>query len=357
MKFEYPDYSHSIDLLSDSANSYISRLNGYLDNRNEQQVCTDILEYIDSGTKRIFFDLTGLEYLSSSGIDLFEEVLRKMKDSSHGVILFGIKDTVYDVLRMYGYQDRFRHFQNLKDAEDYAAELDFEPFNIRCLGCSKNLKVRGPGSLICESCGMKHSVTLKGEVEIEAAASDNEKFGSPDASVRIGIYGENELIEILKDGKTPHTHCISIGNPGQDIPLEISKSYVSVLRLEFYDVDSVEDLMPEQAKRIPEQADTARVIDFYKSTNKSATGYDIHCWQGVSRSTAVGLGLLKLMGYEEDASESILLSIRPKAAPHKRIVRYFDRELGSRLSVVAESIHRKKIADMREELEKYFKQQ
>lgn len=363
MKFDYPDYSHSIEAISDSSNSYISRISGYLDRRNERQIRADTLKSIDSEATRVFFDLSGLEYLSSSGIELFEKVLRKMKDTRNGVILYGIKESVSEVLEMYGYRERFRSFETLKEAQEFTVEWDkrhskyFEPFNIRCLKCSSSQVVRAPGSFTCSACGTNHSVSLNGEVELEAVTARNTKVVSLDKSVRIGIFGERELIDLLKKAPPFHTHCISIGNPSQDLPSEISKSYISVLRLEFYDVDSIDDLMPEQEKRIPEPADVLKVINFFRSTNTAATGYDIHCWQGVSRSTAIGLGLLKLMGYDEDALESILLSLRPGASPHKRLVQYFDKELGSHLVDVAETIHLRKIAEMRRELEELARQQ
>ena len=69
----------------------------------------------------------------------------------------------------------------------------------------------------------------------------------------------------------------------------------------------------------------------------------------------MGLGLLRLMGYEEAQLESILLSLRPGASPHKRLAGYFDQELNSDISSVANSLHQNRIDKMKRELEELMK--
>jgi len=311
------------------------------------------------GTERIIFDLSGLEYLSSSGIELFENLNKKIGTGWDNLIWTGITEPVRKVLVLYGYQNRFPQFRNLTEAGQLLLRRkngtagQFEPFQIRCSGCGNSQTVCFPGLTVCGDCGFEHRVSSDGVVssfDNKPEVSETNRNTIPEAGV--GIFGEKELVETLSKGTENHSHCISIGNPGQAVPEIIVNTYERVLRIEFFDVDSVEDLLPGQEKRIPEKKDVVEIIKFYKATHEDADGYDIHCWQGVSRSTAAAMGVMKLMGIGEAEIEALLLRIRPTALPHKKIVRYFDDELNSDLSRIAESIHKKRIARMRMELEK-----
>jgi predicted protein tyrosine phosphatase len=170
----------------------------------------------------------------------------------------------------------------------------------------------------------------------------------------VQIFGQLELLEHLEAGGGHYSHCISIGNPGRGFgrpdtvePPELRRHFRRVLRLAFYDVEAVGQL---GAMR-PRRSDVRRVIRFFRRTRAEADGYALHCWAGVSRSTAVGLGLLYLVtGSERDAGD-ILRRIRPGAVPHRAIVRYFDELLGCRLTPVSDAIRAEKLEKMRRELD------
>ena len=167
----------------------------------------------------------------------------------------------------------------------------------------------------------------------------------------VQVFGQLELAEHLANGGAHHTHCVSIGNPrslfrkrGPDntVPLIIRRSFQSILRLQFYDVGEKRHLRFRQfPKRIPRRSDVSRAIRFFRKTRGKASGYTIHCWQGVSRSTAVALGYLYMLTGSETEAKRILQEIRPEAGPHQKLIRWFDEELGTSLSEIA--------ADMRQE--------
>jgi predicted protein tyrosine phosphatase len=123
------------------------------------------------------------------------------------------------------------------------------------------------------------------------------------------------------------------------MPVIIKDSFRAILELRFYDVEEKEHLGPTQTiTRIPESRDVKGIIEFFHMTAGEATGYTIHCWQGISRSPAVALGLLYLItGSEEEAARQ-LKRIRPHARPHQKLVRFFDEQLGCRLTAVNEKI-------------------
>lgn len=176
----------------------------------------------------------------------------------------------------------------------------------------------------------------------------------------IQVYGQSELIAHLENGGICQTHLISIGNPrrlfGKNrvdtrVPKIFHSYFDRILRLSFYDVEEKRHLTPRQyPKRIPIRRDVRRAIRYYNRTKHIATGYTIHCWQGISRSTAFALGFLYMItGSEEEAARQ-LQNLRPEAGPHQKIVRFFDRELGSNLAAVNERLRTARIEAWKREL-------
>jgi hypothetical protein len=78
------------------------------------------------------------------------------------------------------------------------------------------------------------------------------------------------------------------------------------------------------------------------------SGYTIHCWRGVSRSTAIALGYLYLIHGDEQRAVDELKRIRPEAGPHPGLVRYFDEILGCDLSSRNEQMRKIRFREMRE---------
>lgn len=156
--------------------------------------------------------------------------------------------------------------------------------------------------------------------------------------VSIQVFGEQELIEHLARGGAHHSHCISIRNPDETIPAIIKDNFHAILELRFYDAEEIEQLGAQTIKRIPERKDVKGIIEFFRLTAAEATGYTLHCWQGISRSPAVALGLLYLLTGSEEEAALHLKRIRPDARPHRKIVSFFDEQLGCRLSRVNERL-------------------
>jgi predicted protein tyrosine phosphatase len=156
--------------------------------------------------------------------------------------------------------------------------------------------------------------------------------------VSIQVFGEQELIAHLARGGAHHSHCISIRNPDETIPAIIRDNFHSILELRFYDAEEIEQLGAGTIKRVPEPRDVKGVIEFFRMTGMEATGYTLHCWQGISRSPAVALGLLYLLTGSEEEAAFHLKRIRPDARPHRNLVTFFDDQLGSRLARVNEKL-------------------
>jgi predicted protein tyrosine phosphatase len=175
----------------------------------------------------------------------------------------------------------------------------------------------------------------------------------------IRVYGELELLSLVEAGAKLPDHLVSIGNPrlpwkpvqpGERVQSAFRPAFRRILRLGFFDVERADLLGELRPRRIPKRGDVRRVIRFYESTKAEATGYVVHCWGGISRSTAVALGLLYLETGSEDEAARLLRAMRPQAGPHRLIARHFDAELGSRLEEAADRIRGLRMEELRREL-------
>jgi predicted protein tyrosine phosphatase len=96
------------------------------------------------------------------------------------------------------------------------------------------------------------------------------------------------------------------------------------LRLSFHDiVDDMEGLVP------PQPSDTEKLIGFFEGWDKAAPML-IHCWAGISRSTAAAftaMCMLKPHSAEEELAWQ-LRRLSPSASPNRRIVSQADALLG-----------------------------
>ncbi len=174
--------------------------------------------------------------------------------------------------------------------------------------------------------------------------------------MKIQIYGQTELIELIEKGEPLETHLVSIGNPGKFfrhsvdtiVPEIFKKTFKSILRLEFFDVLKKEHLGTMRPKRIPQKRDARRAIRYFNKTKDSASGYVIHCWRGVSRSAAIALGYLYLIHNDEQKAVDELRRIRPEAGPHPGLVKYFDELLGCSLSSKNDQLREIRFREMKE---------
>jgi len=99
-----------------------------------------------------------------------------------------------------------------------------------------------------------------------------------------------------------------------------------------------------------EKSDVEKVLAFVETTKHEATGYTIHCWRGISRSTAVAFGILFYFLRDEQKAARRLVEIRRIAMPLKRIVRFYDEIFGSNLARFGNTIYRARLELMKENL-------
>jgi predicted protein tyrosine phosphatase len=144
---------------------------------------------------------------------------------------------------------------------------------------------------------------------------------------KIHICGVPELELALR---SPFTHVVSIWDPEWIERGGIEQQLRKRLRIEtrlhiayFHDLS-----WEEPGRRAPVEDDLRQILSFAADLRPEGSVL-IHCWAGVSRSTAVAYAILCQStgpGRELDCFESVL-AVRPQAFPNALIVELADRIL------------------------------
>jgi len=172
----------------------------------------------------------------------------------------------------------------------------------------------------------------------------------------IRIFGQEELVRHIKMGHDVGDCVISIGGPrwfkkDSKMPSLFRTIFRKKLRLRFHDVTAKSDI-PGLFKRIPEKKDLLKAIKFYKKYGDVT----IHCWAGVSRSTAIALCLLYLKYKDEDRAIEELVETRKIASPNRLIVSFIDELYGTNFSEKIKKIHQEKLKLMRADLANFVEE-
>jgi len=143
---------------------------------------------------------------------------------------------------------------------------------------------------------------------------------------KLMICGLHELQMAL--ARFRPTHVVSIGDP-DDEPQMFPES-ISVLYLNFFDADSdheIRDRLPRPGD-VPSARHAKAILEFGRQIPASSRLL-LHCWAGVSRSTASAILLVaQALPGNEDMAIEIVRAVRPQLCPNRRLVEVGDRLLG-----------------------------
>lgn len=144
------------------------------------------------------------------------------------------------------------------------------------------------------------------------------------AQSQIDLHSAKSVISILGP-ETPHRDFAGIEHPHH-------------LRLTFNDINA-----PAAGLISPRAADALRLVEFIKNW-KQAEPLLIHCWAGISRSTASAFVALCVLQPEADEMElaQVLREASPSATPNQMITHQVDQILSreGRMLKAVESIGR-----------------
>lgn len=129
------------------------------------------------------------------------------------------------------------------------------------------------------------------------------------------------------------SHVIGILDPGTARPqayAELGAGHHSEFR--FHDI-----VTPDPLRLAPSPADVAAVIAACEAVLDSGPGHVlVHCWAGISRSTATATILMALRNKGREADIfAALAAIRPRSWPNSLMIRQADRMLGHGGALVA----------------------
>jgi predicted protein tyrosine phosphatase len=151
----------------------------------------------------------------------------------------------------------------------------------------------------------------------------------------VEIYSQNDLERKCKNDTFEGSILISIGNPhrifskkqvDERIPVIIKERFKHILRLEFYDVNSLNEVIQGRKEIIPTTKDIDNVVRFISKHREIYHRVVIHCLGGISRSPGIGVLVLYLIDSNEDIVIERLCRIAPNALPNRKILELIDEE-------------------------------
>lgn len=82
--------------------NWILKLTGEIDASNSVDVDSAIQELLQRGASKLLVDCTDLEYISSAGLGVFMSYLEEFQEKSIALVIFGLKDKVFQVFHILG---------------------------------------------------------------------------------------------------------------------------------------------------------------------------------------------------------------------------------------------------------------
>ncbi|MEM7183511.1 MAG: hypothetical protein AAF518_21565, partial [Spirochaetota bacterium] len=123
------------------------------------------------------------------------------------------------------------------------------------------------------------------------------------------------------DAYIQYSHVLSIGDPESQEPAHLYHPERKVLRLEFADINRfVSKYMGNETESpdLPQKVQVEQAIAFLREflAAPSTGALLIHCFAGISRSTAMALIACYLLHGDEAKARKQLYTIRPQAIPN-----------------------------------------
>lgn len=148
----------------------------------------------------------------------------------------------------------------------------------------------------------------------------------------MSICGVDELPKLLV--RFNPSHIISISDPG-DQPLDFDPA-ISVLRLQLWDTHALTGIVGQVLSRqdrsdYPNIDHAHAILGFGREIPKGGRLL-VHCWAGVSRSTASAIMIAaQHHGGNELHAIQLVKALRPQAQPNRMLLGFADRILGTKM--------------------------
>jgi len=108
-----------IQRLSEISGTAIFHCAGYIDTYNAPAFEAVARQVIQQGVKNLIFDLGRINYISSSGIGSFTNLLKEVKPKAGDIVLVSLTKKVEEVLQLLGFLTFFNITHSLEEALEY----------------------------------------------------------------------------------------------------------------------------------------------------------------------------------------------------------------------------------------------
>jgi anti-anti-sigma factor len=105
-----------IKLAKDHPDIAVVNLKGRLDVYYSSEIENELVQLIQTGTKKLILSLNDIEYLSSSGLRVFIAVSRKLKEGNGQLKLIKLNETAKKIFKIVELIDMFDIYETEEDA-------------------------------------------------------------------------------------------------------------------------------------------------------------------------------------------------------------------------------------------------
>lgn len=102
--------------IEDKGTVKVVSLVGKLDVNLSVSIEAELEQLVESGSHYLILELSGIEYLSSSGIRVFISIMRKIKDKNGRLVLACVPDIIKKILKTVELEDLFEVYDTVDDA-------------------------------------------------------------------------------------------------------------------------------------------------------------------------------------------------------------------------------------------------
>ena len=168
--FEKLNESHKeiqVHLVESDFEYKIIQVEGVIDTYNSidfTSAMMSVMQALKEGT--IVFDLSKLNYTSSTGIGSLIELTKRAKENDITMFLYQVNEKVNDVISMLGFTSFFNYIKDLSEVRATKFVRVF-PLEAKCVHCNAKLKVQKSGRFKCSNCTNIFSVDSKGIISKE----------------------------------------------------------------------------------------------------------------------------------------------------------------------------------------------
>jgi len=111
-----------MDILSSKVEgAFVVMPNGRLDTNNAPQAEKLLVENISAGEKRVIFDFSKTDYISSAGLRVILQAAKLVRKDGR-VVLCNANEQIYEVLEISGFLDMINYCSDLKGAMQSVSE-------------------------------------------------------------------------------------------------------------------------------------------------------------------------------------------------------------------------------------------